>query len=605
MSKLAALKGATTLHHVASLLNYEAKTLSYIVYKIHPALKYTEFKIAKRGGGARTINAPTASLKLLQQRLADLLQDCLEELETAGHRKNSASHGFRRDRSIFSNARLHRARGYVFNLDLEDFFPSIHLGRVRGFFIKDKHFALHEKVATVLAQIACHNGLLPQGSPCSPVISNLVAHVLDTHLVRLATKHGCTYTRYADDLTFSTNKPEFPEPIAKRVPGKPHQWTHGDALGKIVGGSGFKINAGKTRMQYHDSRQEVTGLVVNRKVNAKTEYRRLVRAMTHRLLNTGTFEVMGEVAGKKTMQSGRMAQLHGMLGFIDQVDLLDYRRELSALGMLGKEESSPENKARAHLEKEKLAFKELVYKQFLLFSQFYVASKPVIIGEGTTDSVYLVHAIRSLVGSLPFLATKSSNGEIALNVRLYRYFKRRKKKDAVGYSSVLSSTGRILGLKGGTGHIYDFILQYRGYLPRFHAPGAYEPVIVVLDNDDGAKDIFNYIKGVFKIPNPATEPFIHLEKNLYVVPVPLAGGAKAMAIEDLFPSSVTGTLVDGKSFNPDEKTKGPSHYGKVVFAHKVVRPSAATIDFSNFKQLLLNISAAIEAHRKKYPKPGP
>ena len=102
-------------------------------------------------------------------------------------------------------------RRWVFNLDLEDFFPSINFGRVRGFLLKNRDFrAESEHRATVISQIACHENSLPQGSPCSPVISNLVAHLLDMRLVRLASSVGCTYSRYADDLTFSTNKKIFP-----------------------------------------------------------------------------------------------------------------------------------------------------------------------------------------------------------------------------------------------------------------------------------------------------------------------------------------------------------------------------------------------------------
>src|SRR5262249_16793586 len=128
--------------------------------------------------------------------------------------KDRVAHGFKRKRDIRSNARQHRHRRWVFNIDLEDFFPSINFGRVRGFFIKNRDFALHEEVATVIAQIACHDNSLPQGSPCSPVISNLVAHLLDMRLVKLASTNGCTYSRYADDLTFSTNKKEFPADVA-------------------------------------------------------------------------------------------------------------------------------------------------------------------------------------------------------------------------------------------------------------------------------------------------------------------------------------------------------------------------------------------------------
>ena len=73
----------------------------------------------------------------------------------------------------------------------------------------------------MLAQIACYNNSLPQGSPCSPAFSNLIGHILDIQLLRIAKEEGCTYTRYADDLTFSTNKPTFPTDIARPVAGQP------------------------------------------------------------------------------------------------------------------------------------------------------------------------------------------------------------------------------------------------------------------------------------------------------------------------------------------------------------------------------------------------
>jgi RNA-directed DNA polymerase len=151
----------------------------------HLSPKYSTFGIPKRGGGKRTIKAPANQLKLLQQKLSVLLQDCMDEINLAKGRKDKLSHGFKRDRSIRSNARQHRRRRHVFNLDLQDFFPSINFGRVRGFFISDKNFGLTPPVATVIAQIACDNNSLPQGSPCSPVVSNLVAHIMDLQLLRL------------------------------------------------------------------------------------------------------------------------------------------------------------------------------------------------------------------------------------------------------------------------------------------------------------------------------------------------------------------------------------------------------------------------------------
>src|SRR5262249_7352449 len=158
-------------------------------------------------------------------------------------RKDKIAHGFKRARSIITNARQHRNRRYVFNIDLQNFFPSINFGRVRGYFMRDANFALHKDVATAIAQIACDENALPQGSPCSPVISNLVAHVLDIHLMRLASTVGCTYSRYADDLTFSTNKKIFPPQIAEPSKTTPHIWLPGAELQRLIRHCGFQINA--------------------------------------------------------------------------------------------------------------------------------------------------------------------------------------------------------------------------------------------------------------------------------------------------------------------------------------------------------------------------
>ena len=384
MVKLTSLKAAMSLRALARLLDYRPKTVAYILYKKPAASRYTTFQIPKRNGGCRTIKAPVRTLKVLQRNLSDLLQDCVDEINTDKKRKDRAAHGFKRERSIITNARQHRHRRWVFKLDLEDFFPSINFGRVRGFFIKNRDFELHPAVATVIAQIACHEHSLPQGSPCSPVISNLIGHLLDMHLVKLASEAGCTYSRYADDLTFSTNKKEFPVDIA--VPSgtegaAPHLWLPSEALRNVIQRTGFRINDKKTHMMYRTSRMDVTGLVVNEKINVRWEYRHNVRAMVYRLVRTGAFEILGakEKDGREILDKrpGTLNELHGMLGFIDSIDV--YKRIHTS-----------------DYPSDGMSSKEKVYREFLIYSNFYAAQAPVVMCEGETDNIYLTHAIRSL-----------------------------------------------------------------------------------------------------------------------------------------------------------------------------------------------------------------
>lgn len=288
MSSLATLKSATSLEDLAELLGYKASSLSYILYKLPPTAKYTTFEIAKKSGGTRTVNAPVARLKNTQRQLARLLTDCRTEIESGAGRK-VLSHGFRTSYSILTNAKEHKGRRYVLNFDIENFFPSFNFGRVRGFFLKNKQFELNEKIATIIAQIACHENKLPQGSPCSPIISDLIAHVLDVRLVQLAKAYKCTYSRYVDDITFSTNQKSFPAAIASQSGGPGSEWILGADLKNAVATANFSINENKTRMQCAASRQIVTGLTVNKKVNVRAQYFRTTRAMCNSLFKTGTY----------------------------------------------------------------------------------------------------------------------------------------------------------------------------------------------------------------------------------------------------------------------------------------------------------------------------
>ncbi|MBJ7313258.1 retron Ec67 family RNA-directed DNA polymerase/endonuclease [Rugamonas sp. CCM 8940] len=562
MSKLKDLKNAKSLTDLAKLLGFKPKALAYILYVMPKELRYAEFEIPKRTGGLRKISAPCSKLKKLQKNLSDLLLICCDELhsqrESQHNRKiySAISHGFVRKKSIITNAANHRSRRYVFNLDLNDFFGTITFPRIRGFFIENKNFNLDPTVATLIAQIACNNDALPQGSPSSPVISNLLAHILDIRIVALVSKVGCTYSRYADDLTFSTNKNNFPEELAK-FDDVEKLWSEGEVLRNIVNSSGYKINSSKTRMQEKRSRQEVTGLIVNSKVNSRVEYRKSVRAMAYSLFETGKFHRNisrlndeGKIIVIKEL--GKMSELNGMLNFVDM--LSDYNRGKDRTSSVGNE----------HLRKEprkmvQLNTNERIYRDFLFYKYFYSSDTPTIICEGKTDYVYLQCAIRKLHQKFPMLAGVNASGKIEFKIKFFRF-------------SALTS--KLFGLSGGATQLKQFIIDYDDACSRFKAAGLNKPVIVVLDNDAEAKPIYSLIKNYLNINVDGSELFYEYKRNLYIVATPLLPGLKETMIENCFSTDVTEKILSGKKFSWANDYKKDETYGKKYLAEYVVKKSA-------------------------------
>lgn len=576
MSHLQKLKAATSRKELAVILGYQPKTLTAIVYQTPLGSKYTTFDIDKKSGGKRTIKAPIPKLKKLQSHLSHVLYQCLAEIERE-HGTKPISFGFRKDRSIAENATRHKRRRWVLNLDLEDFFPSFHFGRVRGFFMKDKAFNLHPEVATTIAQIACDGSALPQGSPCSPVISELIAQILDMRLVRLAKKYGVTYTRYADDITFSTSQKEFPAGLANVDPSDPSIWHLSEELvGKIVT-SGFKLNAAKTRMQFRGSRQMVTGLVVNEKVNIRSDYYRRSRAMCDMLFQTGQYY-------KVVIQSddddddptpdltSNLNPLQGILGHIYSVTQTEERREIQEQRL----------KPRAI---------RTLFRRFLFYKYCMALKEPLIMTEGKTDPVYLREAVKSRTKFHPTLGAPEKDGF----------------KHTVRYFSYGGLVHEVMDLGGGTGDLRSIPLDYlRNLKPSRgkHKPFAHKPmkhpVIIVLDNDKGLKDVAATIKTNFgiSISKSSTHDFYHITENLYVIKTP-ENGTHDTCIEDMFTKDLRETKLNGKKFNPTGDIDPTTEYSKEVFAKSVVKANADKIDFSGFDPLLERIEKAIQHHAAK------
>lgn len=255
----------------ALLLDVPYSLLVWHVSRADRPEQYKSFDIPKRYGGFRRINAPATPLKIIQWKLNFVLS-CVYE-------PRSCVHGFAAGRSIKSNAEIHKNQKYVLNVDLLDFFPSINFGRVRGLFIAPP-YNFDPKVATVLARICTHNNELPQGAPTSPIISNLISSKMDRELQRLSNSRKARYSRYADDLSFSTSEKTFPAALATIDAGT-GKVSVGQRLKEVVESNGFNINEQKIRLQLRNSRQVVTGLIVNVRPNVKRKFVRQIRAMLH------------------------------------------------------------------------------------------------------------------------------------------------------------------------------------------------------------------------------------------------------------------------------------------------------------------------------------
>ena len=573
MTKLSELKQTKNLGELAMLLGYKKpKSLSYVIHKL--PYQYRTSVISKKRGGQRTINAPHPYLSDLQKRLARMLYECVEEHKKDNPRFGFASHGFQKKRTIVSNANVHRNRRFVFNLDLEDFFGTINFGRVRGFFIKDTMFNLDPAVATVIAQIACYQNKLPQGSPCSPIISNLIGNILDSRMLALAQDTKCTYTRYADDLTFSTNKKNFPPEIGVEV--AKGQWDVGKKLHKKITETRFTINSSKTRMSLKNSRQTVTGLVVNKKVNIRKEYYLNARAMCNSLFQTGFYHKSYDITKTKIDNinhlEGTLSHIYFVKGRKDRDDKTNKK-----LGDKG-EFYSP------------LGLKNL-YGKFIFYKYFAAPSAPLIITEGSTDIIYLKSAIRALFARLPLLVTKQNN----------------KFKWQINFLKPLKSITEILGLKfiEGTGVQKVFINKYESHLKDYKQnPTMKHPVIILCDNDQGAKDVFSVaqrmaseraskIAGkevVVKIDTNTNRKFYRLSKSLYLVKITNGRPPnQERAIEALFSNRLLNIKVGSKSFAGKNNFK----LGKEVFAQEVVLKKAKNNDFVKFVALLNRIQAVI------------
>ena len=285
--------------HLAARLDVTLKQLNWLAYG---ADRYRTFYIPKANGEPRRVDEPAEKLKTAQRWILRRILDKLPVYRNV--------HGFRRRRSILTNARKHLLRQVVVRIDLQEFFPTLTFRQARKVFLRAGY---PFSVANVMANLCSREGVLPIGASTSPALANLICRKLDKRLWSLAKKTGFRYTRYADDLVFSSSDRRF----ASLVP----------FFKQVIVEEGFRVNEKKLAILRRNSCQKVTGIVVNRKPNVARAESKWIRAVVYNCRKNGVQAEFrkwrermakdGREAPDDTGKFGR--QLAGRIAFIRHI----------------------------------------------------------------------------------------------------------------------------------------------------------------------------------------------------------------------------------------------------------------------------------------------
>lgn len=272
---------------LATAMGVDLKELRFLAFnrKVSEVSHYRKFYMPKKSGGRRLISAPMPRLKKVQYWI---LQNLFNKVAL-----HKAVNGFVANRSIVTNARPHVGKDLVLNMDVKDFFPSVHFKRVKGLL---QQLGYSEKISTIIALICTEavtdeveidgknyfvqkgNRVLPQGAPTSPAITNILCFSLDNRLQGLANKLDCNYSRYADDITFSGGKEIIAQQLVWRIK-------------RILQDEGFMVHPDKIRIMRKGTQQEVTGVIVNQQLSINRKDLRQFRALLHNLKKGDTSTV--------------------------------------------------------------------------------------------------------------------------------------------------------------------------------------------------------------------------------------------------------------------------------------------------------------------------
>jgi hypothetical protein len=291
---------------------FTMRHLNFYCNPNHAFHRYNQFKIKKKSGGCRQITAPRSHSFMMMLQAVNMILKAM-------YTPSDYAMGFTEGRSVVTNANVHKGQNYILNLDLKDFFPSVEQPRVWKR-LQLKPFNFPVKIANLIAGLCSmretrtdSNGsnkyvyILPQGAPTSPIITNMICDTLDRRLAGLAKRFGLYYTRYADDITFSSMHYVYSP--------KGDFWKE---LTRIINDQGFTVNDAKTRLQKRGGRQEVTGIIVSKKLNVTKKYVRDIRNILYIWERYGVTAAMAQFLPKYKAEKG-----HVKKGNPDIINVLD------------------------------------------------------------------------------------------------------------------------------------------------------------------------------------------------------------------------------------------------------------------------------------------
>lgn len=288
--------------HFSALVGYNKTYINRAT--IYSSYFYRRFSIKKRNGGIRRIEEPLPSLKQIQRWILD---NILEKVEISPFAK-----AYRRKGGLKENVRFHTNQESVLNIDIKDFFPSIHLRNVEHIF---KNLGYSDLISNLLAKLCTRNTLLPQGAPTSPYLSNIFLKEFDNEISKYCIENKIKYTRYADDLTFSGS------------------FNEGSLLNLVAEKTtllGLDLNHTKTRISKKNSRQQVTGIVVNEKAQVPSFTRKKIRQDLYYIKQKG---IVDHKKFRGIKKSNYLSHLLGKVNFVltfspDDNEFIEYKNIL-------------------------------------------------------------------------------------------------------------------------------------------------------------------------------------------------------------------------------------------------------------------------------------